>query len=76
MDFTFLLWLITFEPLVLKISYAPHLKVLLCGMNAREGQWHGGIFILLYTSLKIALFLHKTALINFPMATTVRKSLK
>ena len=31
---TFLLWLITFEPLEQKQSYIPLLKVLMCGMNA------------------------------------------
>ena len=33
-DFTFLLRLITFELLVLKLSYIPHLKVLICGIDA------------------------------------------
>ena len=33
-DFTFLLWLITFELLELKQSYIPHLKVLMCGIDA------------------------------------------
>ena len=68
---TFLLWLITFEPLKQKQSYIPLLKVLMCCMNAWGAQWHGGIFILQFTSLKIVLLLHKTALDNFPMATTV-----
>ena len=40
-------------------------------MNALGVQLHGGIFILRYTSLKMAVLLHKTALLNFPMATTV-----
>ena len=71
---TFLLWLITFEPLEQKQSYIPLLKVLMCGMNAWGAQWHGGIFILQYTSLKMVLLLHKTALVNFPMATTVSKN--
>ena len=64
-------WLITFEPLEQKQSYIPLLKVLMCGMNAWGAQWHGGIFILQYTSLKMVLLLHKTALVNFPLATTV-----
>ena len=33
-DFTFLLWHINFEPLELKQSYIPHLKVLMCGINS------------------------------------------
>ena len=55
--FTFLLWLITFEPLEQKQSYIPLLKVLMCGMNARGAQWHVGIFILCNTFLKIAVIL-------------------
>ena len=39
-------------------------------MNARGGQQDGGTFILRYTSQKIVVLLHKTALVNFPMATT------
>ena len=70
-DFTFLLWLITFEPLELKQSYIPHLKVLMCGNNASSYQWCGFIFILYYYHLKLALLLHKTALVNFPIGTTV-----
>ena len=69
---TFLLWLITFGPLEQKQSYIALLKVLMCSMNARRAQWHGGIFILPYTSLQMVLLLHKTALVNFPMATTVK----
>ena len=42
---TFLLWLITFEPLEQKQSYIPLLKVLMCGMNAQGAQQHTGIFI-------------------------------
>ena len=38
-----------------------------------EEQWHSGTFVLRYTSLKMAVLLHKTALINFPMATTVNE---
>ena len=40
-------------------------------MNAQAAQRHDGVFILQYTSLKMADLLHKTALVNFPMATTV-----
>ena len=69
---TFLLWLITFEPLEQKQSYIPLLKVLMCGMNARGAQRHDGIFMLQYISLKMAVLLHKTALVNVPMATTAQ----
>ena len=40
-------------------------------MNAWGAQQCAGIFILWYTSLKMAHLPHKTALVNFPMATTV-----
>ena len=55
---TFLLWLITFEPLKQKQSYIPLLKVLMCCMNAWGAQWQGGIFILQFTSLKMVLLLN------------------
>ena len=54
--------LITFEPLELKQSYIPHLKVLVCGIDAFSPQWCGSIFMWCYTHLKLALLLHKTAL--------------
>ena len=68
--FIFLLLLITFEPLEQKQNHIPLLKVLMCGMNAQGAQWHGGIFILRYVSLKMADLHHKTAHVSFPMATT------
>ena len=40
-------------------------------MNALGSQWLGGIFTLQYTTLKLTVLLHETALINFPMATIV-----
>ena len=40
-------------------------------MNGWGVQWHGSIFLLQKTSLKMSVLLHKTALVNFPMATTV-----
>ena len=40
----------------------------MCGINAQEAQRH---FHILYTSLKLIVLLHKTELVNFPMATTV-----
>ena len=55
-------WLITFEPLIWK---------LLCGINVWSSQWYSCIFILCCAHLKLALLLHKTVLVNFPIATTV-----
>ena len=49
----------------------PHLKVLLCGINASRSQWCGCIFILCYTHLKSALLLHKQGLVATGIATTV-----
>ena len=66
--FTFLLLLITFE---LKQSYIPHLKVLMCSINAFVAHLLGDFFILCYTNLNLALLLHKTVLVNFPIATTL-----
>ena len=43
----------------------------MCGMNGQGDQWRNSIFTLRYTSLKMAVLLLKTALVNFPMATTV-----
>ena len=72
-DFTFLLQLIIFEPLELKQSYMPHLKVLMCGIIASGPQWCGCISILCYSCMNLALLFHKTVLINFPIGTTVIK---
>ena len=69
--FRFLSWLIIFSLLEQKQSFMPLLKVLICGMNVQGTQRHDGIFILGFTSLKMAVLLHKTVLVNFPMATTV-----
>ena len=61
-DLTFLLQLITFQHLELKQSYIPHLKVLMCDIDASGAQWCGYVFIFCYTHLKLALLLDKTAL--------------
>ena len=45
------------------------LKMLTCDMNAQGAQRQDSIFILWYISLKVAVLLHKTVLVNFPMAT-------
>ena len=37
------------------------LKVVMCGKKALRGQLHGGIFMFWYTSLAMAILLHKTA---------------
>ena len=70
--FTKIGWLITFEFLELNQSYTPHLKVLVGSINAFGSQWCGCIVIMCYTCLKLALLLHETILVNFPIDTTVR----
>ena len=70
-DLTFLLYLITFEPIELKQNFIPHLKVLLCGIYASSSQWCGCIFILCHTHLKLALLLHKQGFVATEVATTV-----
>ena len=56
---------------MLKQSYIPHLKVLMCGINTSSYQWFVCIFILCYNHLNLALLLHKTVPVNFPIGTTV-----
>ena len=47
------------------------MKVLMCGIVAYGAHWHGYIFILCYTHLKLALLLHKTKPVTFLLASTV-----
>ena len=63
-EFMFLLWIRTLEPLKLKQSFIPHMKVLTCGINSSGAQLHGCIFTLHYTHLKLTLLLHKTVLVT------------
>ena len=49
----------------------PHLKVLVCGINAYSFQLHVCIFMLCYTHLNLALLFHKTELVTFFLASTV-----
>ena len=44
----------------------------MCGINASGAQWCGYISTLCYIHLKLALLLHKTALVTFLLASTVR----
>ena len=59
-DFSFVLLLITFEPLEIEQSYVPLLKALMSGINAVGAQGCGCMFRLCHTSLKMGLLLHKT----------------
>ena len=49
----------------------PHLKVLVCGINAYSFKLHGCIFMFCYTHLNLALSLHKTVLVTFLLGSTV-----
>ena len=71
-NYTFKIWwLITFEPLEINQSYIPHLKVLVCGIDAFSPQWCGSIFTWCYTHLKLALLLHKTATAKYILHSAV-----
>ena len=59
------------EPLELKQSYIPHLKVLVGGIDAFSPLWSGCIFVLCYTHMKLALLLHKTATAKYILHSTV-----
>ena len=72
-DFTFLLQPINFKPLEINQSYIPHLKVLVCVINASSSQLCGWIFILGCTHLKLALLRHKQGLVATVIGTTVSK---
>ena len=60
-DFSFVLLLVTFEPLEVKQSYIPLLKALICGINVVGAQGCSCMFTFCLTPLKIALLLHKMA---------------
>ena len=59
-DFSFVLLLVTFEPLDIQQSYIPLLKALMCGINAVGAQGSGCMFTLCHAPLKMAVLLHKT----------------
>ena len=63
--------MISLDPLEVKQSYIPHLKVLVCGVDAPSPQWCGCIFMLCYTHLTLALLIHKTLLLIFLLASSV-----
>ena len=61
-DFSFVLLLVTFEPLEVEQSYIPLLKALMCGINAVGAQGSGCMFTLCHAPLKMAALLHKMAI--------------
>ena len=60
-DFSFALFLVTFEPLEIQQSNIPLLKALKCGINAVGAQGCSCMSTFCHTPLKIALLLHKIA---------------
>ena len=63
-DFSFVLLLVTFEPLDLEQSYIPHLKALMCGINAAEAQGCDCMFTFCHAYPKMGVLLHKMAIIH------------
>ena len=60
-DFSFALFLVTFEPLEIQQSNIPLLKALKCGNNAVGAQGCKCMSTFCHAPLKIALLLHKMA---------------
>ena len=70
-DFSFVLLLITFEPLEVEQSYIPLLKALKCGINAVGAQGRGYSSSLCHTHLKMGVLLHKQATVRFDLILAV-----
>ena len=70
-DFSFVLLLVTFEPLEVEQSYIPLLKALMCGINPVGGQGCGCMSTFCHAPLKIALLLHKMANDQHSFSATV-----
>ena len=70
-DFSFVLLLVTFEPLDLEQSYIPHLKALMCGINAAEAQRCDCMFTFCYAYPKMGVLLHKMANASHSSSGTV-----
>ena len=70
-DFSFVLLLVTFEPLEVEQSYIPLLKALICGINVVGAQGCSCMSIFCHTPLKIARLLHKMANGPYSLSETV-----
>ena len=57
------LLLVTFEPLDLEQSYIPHLKALMCGINAAEAQGCECMFTFCHAYPNMGVLLHKMAIV-------------
>ena len=63
-EFSFALLLVTFEPLEVEQSYIPHLKALMCGINAAEAQGCDCMFTFCHAYPKMGILLHKMAIVR------------
>ena len=63
-EFLFVLLLVTFEPLEVEQSYIPHLKALMCGINAAEAQGCDCMFTFCHAYPKMGVLLHKMAIVR------------
>ena len=70
-DFSFVLLLVTFEPLEVEQSYIPLLKALMCGINPVGGQGCGCMSTFCHAPLKIAVLLHKMPKVPFILVLAV-----
>ena len=70
-DFSFVLLLITFEPLEVEQSYIALLKALMCGINAVGDQGCGCKFTFCHALLKIVVLLHKMPKVPFILVLAV-----
>ena len=70
-DFSFALFLVTFEPLEIQQSNIPILKALECGINAVGAQGCGCMLTFCHASLKMAILLHKEATVRFDLILAV-----
>ena len=71
LEFSFALLLVTFEPFDLEQSYIPHLKALMCGINAAEAQRCDCMFTFCYAYPKLGVLLHKMANASHSSSGTV-----
>ena len=70
-EFSFALLLVTFEPFDLEQSYIPHLKALMCGINAAEAHRCDCMFTFCYAYPKMGVLLYKMASVCKRRAMTV-----
>ena len=63
--------LVTFESLEVEQSYIPHLKDLMCGINAVGAQGCGCMFTFYHVLLKMGVLLHKMPKVLFFLVLAV-----